>query len=61
MKFKPLINDLSIFKEQKVGGYLNNGFILMHIRRLSNTIMKQDTQHIKYGKIIQRSTGTKLW
>ena len=24
--FKPLINDLSTFKEQRVGGYLNNGF-----------------------------------
>ena len=29
-------------------------------KKVINIIMKKDTQHIKYGKIIQRSTGTKL-
>ena len=56
--FKPFINDLSTFKEQQVGGYLNNVLFLKQIRRLSNIIMKKYTQHIKYGKIIQRSTWT---
>ena len=55
--FKPFINDLSTFKEQQVGGYLNVLF-LSQIMRLSNIIMKKYTQHIKYGKIIQRSTWT---
>ena len=59
--FEPLINDLLTFKEQRVGEYYNNGFFLTQITRLSNITMKMDTQHVKYGKIIQRSTGTKFW
>ena len=59
-RVKPSINNLSTFKEQRVGKYLNNGFFVKQIRRLSNIILKKDTQHIQFGNIIQRSTGTKL-
>ena len=55
--FKPFINNLSTFKEQRVGGHLTNGFFMKQIRRLSNI---KDTKHLKYGKIIQRRTVTKL-
>ena len=57
--FKQFINDLSTFEEERVSKYRNNSSFLKQIRRLSN-IMKKDAQHIKCGKLIQRSTATKL-
>ena len=52
--------NLSTFKEQRVGGYVNNVFFFEADKTIIKNYHEKDAQHKKYGKMIQRGRGIRL-